>query len=154
MRKISANRIFIEKWLYPAFWFGYLFFLAYNFISDPEGVQTPLSYVILAVLAVAGYFFFKRMVWQLADSVTDFGDYLVVRRGALEETVYLSSIVNISSSEWSAPAFITLNLRAPGSFGSKVEFIPVKNSLNPFAGSAVYEELIVRIDKARTQKAG
>jgi hypothetical protein len=51
------------------------------------------------------------------------------------------------------PSRITLRLAERGRFGDEIVFSPVRTmTFNPFAKSAVAEDLIVRVDKARTQR--
>jgi hypothetical protein len=105
--------------------------------------------LMLVVLIVV----MKKLVWDLADEVLDGGDYLVVKKGRIEERVPLSNIMNVSATTMVNPPRIELRLVEPGRLGERIAFSPVKNaSLNPFARNAVAEDLIVRVDRARANR--
>jgi hypothetical protein len=62
--------------------------------------------------------------------------------------------MNVSASTNMNPPRITLRLVQPGKFGSELAFSPTMSfTLNPFAKSGVAEDLIVRVDKARSRRA-
>jgi hypothetical protein len=53
------------------------------------------------------------------------------------------------------PPRLELRLVKPGRFGTEVVFSPTRPfSFNPFARNPVAEDLIVRVDRARTKRAG
>jgi hypothetical protein len=59
--------------------------------------------------------------------------------------------MNVNASTMTNPPRITLRLATPSKFGSEIAFSPARQfTLNPFAPSPVAEDLIVRVDKART----
>jgi hypothetical protein len=97
---------------------------------------------------------FPRLVWSLADEVYDGGDYLLVRRGRVEDRIALSDIMNVSVTALVNPPRITLKLAKPSRFGDEVTFSPPRPmTLNPFARSAVADDLILRVDAARVKRA-
>ena len=51
--------------------------------------------VVPVVLAIVGYQFMKRMVFNLVDEVFDLGDALLVRSGGQEERIALADIKNL-----------------------------------------------------------
>jgi hypothetical protein len=112
--------------------------------------RTPLlPFIIMpALMVVIGYFIMKKLVFDLVDEVWDDGSALVVRNKGREDRIALSNIVNVSYSEYVNPPRVTLMLRQPSNFGSKISFsAPVR--FVPFAESPVVEELIRRADAAR-----
>lgn len=116
--------------------FGYLFLFAF-----------PMA------MAVLGFFFMRRLVWDLADEVYDCGDSLLVKNRGEEERIFLSNIMNVSASTQMNPPRITLRLVSPSRFGKEVSFCPItKFTLNPFAKDQVSEDLILRVDQARSQR--
>jgi len=116
--------------------------------KDPVFVFGP------AIMAVFGYLLMKKLVWDLVDEVYDCGDFLLVRNRGNEERVQLSNIMNVSASILVNPPRITLRLANPGKFGSEVAFSPVIGfTLNPFAKSVVAEDLIMRVDRARSKRS-
>jgi hypothetical protein len=120
-----------------------------------EGRTIPLGAFAPAILiAIVLAFIFPRLVWGLADEVYDGGDYLLVKRGRLEDRIALADIMNVSVTMMVNPPRITLRLVRPGKFGDEVSFAPVKPmTLNPFARSAIADDLITRVDAARVKRA-
>ena len=60
--------------------------------------------------------------------------------------------MNVSSTTFSNPPRITLRLVKQGKFGKEIAFQPAGFSLNPFAKNPIAEDLIVRVDDARTRR--
>lgn len=106
------------------------------------------------VMAAFGYVLMKKILWDLADEVYDCGDTLLIKNGGKEDTVALSNIMNVSASTFMNPPRVTLGLVTPSTFGSEVAFSPVVGfTFNPFAKNQVTEDLIVRVDQARSKRA-
>ena len=154
MNPISSKSLFITKKVFPLLWFGFLAFFIGNSIMDGAYVKAPMFLVIPSVMAVFGFFLMKKIVWDLADQVYDGGDFLLVRKSGVEDRVPLSNIMNVSASTNMNPPRITLRLVRPGKFGPEISFSPAAPfTLNPFAKNPVAEDLIVRADKARSNRA-
>jgi hypothetical protein len=153
MKRISSKFTFFLKRLFPLVWFGFLtFFVAVSVISGAIR-KNPVFLIGPATMAAFGYFLMRKLVWDLVDEVYDCGDFLLVRNGGGEERIQLSNIINVSASTLVNPPRITLRLANPGKFGYEIAFSPVTNfTLNPFAKSLVAEELIVRVDSARSRR--
>jgi hypothetical protein len=153
MTRISSKSTFFYKDIFPVLWFG---FLAIFIVTTLLGGAVEKDFMFLVVpcsMAVLGFFLFRKLVWNLADEVYDGGDFLVVRFRSEEEHVALSNIMNVSASTNMNPPRITLRLVQPGKFGSEFAFSPTKSfTLNPFAKSEVAEDLMVRVDKARSRR--
>jgi hypothetical protein len=106
------------------------------------------------LMAVFGFFLMKKLVWDLVDEVYDYGDFLLIRNRGEEERVALSNIMNVSVAMYINPSRITLRLVNPGKFGKEISFSPAARfTLNPFAKNQVAEDLIVRVDQARSKRA-
>jgi hypothetical protein len=134
-------------------WFGVLALSMVAMIATRAFDKSPLLLAIPCVVALCGYFFMKKLAWDLADEVYDCGEYLLVRTWGEEEKIPLSNIMNVSASTLVNPPRITLRLVRPGRLGADVAFSPAAPfSLNPFARNAVAEDLMVRVDAARTQR--
>jgi hypothetical protein len=86
----------------------------------------------------------KKIIFDLADEVTDGGDFLVVRFGDTQERIALSNIMNVSYSVLINPPRVTLTLREACRFGKDVSFSPPINWV-PFSKSPVITELIERV---------
>jgi hypothetical protein len=154
MNRISSKATFYYKRVFPFVWFGFvLAFMAMSLFSGSPANPSPvLPFVIVPVLmGVAGYFLMKRLVFDLVDEVLDAGDALVVRNGGKEDRIRLSDIKNVNYSNFSSPPRVTLLLRAPSEFGSQIAFCaPFR--LVPFSTSPVIDDLIERIDAARSKR--
>jgi hypothetical protein len=154
MRRLSSRMTFFYKRILPVIWFGFIaVFMAAPFVAPMIGGSvsgSPLAFLILPVIMiVVGYFTMKKLLFDLVDEVLDAGDALVIRNGHLEERVALSDIMNVSYSQFVNPPRVTLSLRNPSMFGDRVSFCaPV--SFMPFSTSPIIDELITRIDAART----
>lgn len=150
MERISSGQTFFIKRIFPAFWFG--FFALFLVAGATTGVwkKEPVFIIQPLFMAAIGYFLFRKLVWDLVDEVRDGGNYLLVRKGNVEERVALTNVMNVNSSQFTNPRRITLRLRASGKLGDEIVFIPKASfQLNPFARNAVAEALIQRVDRLR-----
>lgn len=149
MKRISSSTFFLKR-IFPVIWFGFLaFFVITAFLGHPSGNTLPLPFFIVPiVMGVFGYLLLKKLVFDLADEVSDAGDFLVVRFGKVEDHIALANIINVSYSVMTNPPRVTLTLRQSGRFGKEVSFSP-PISWVPFSKSPIIIELIERIDAAR-----
>jgi len=151
MRRLSSRTTFYYKRIFPIVWFGILGIFVVVGASGAlsgKGGFPPMFLIMPIVMAVVGYFFMKKLVFDLVDEVLDDGNALVVRNGDQEAHIALSEIMNVSYSPLMNPPRVTLSLRQPGIFGDRVTFCaPVR--FVPFSTSPVIDELIARIDAAR-----
>jgi len=153
VKRISSKQTFYLKKILP-FFFVAMAVAPVVLTYWQSGKLHPGLLVPAILIAVVFAVVYPRLVWGLADEVYDGGDYLLVKRGRLEDRIALSDIMNVSASLMVNPPRITLRLARPGKFGNEVAFSPVRPmSLNPFARSAVAEDLIVRADAARVKRA-
>ena len=121
------------------------------FLPKDEDFAAP-GYAMLALLFVVSVFCWWWFVSDLADEVEDHGDWLLVRRGDIEDKVLLTNIMRVNDSGRGDSPRIVLRLIAPGRFGRVVAFMPRPDSdwtLNPFAKTEVAENLIARVEQAR-----
>jgi hypothetical protein len=91
-----------------------------------------------------------------SDEVYDCGDELLFRAREKEERVKLPNIINVNESSNQSPSRITLRLDKPSRhFGREIAFCPAAPlfNFNPFSRSAIGEDLIVRVDRARANRA-
>lgn len=154
MKKISSGNTRFYKKVFPAIWFGGL--VVFLVVAVGTGGLKENAIFLLAPLAmtVFGFFLFKNMVWDLVDEVYDCGDTLLIRNRGQEEAVALTNIMNVSSSMLMNPPRVTLRLVIPSVFGTEITFTPAKRfTLNPFAKNEIAEDLIVRVDQARSRRA-
>ena len=158
MEKISRPTFFLKR-VFPALWLGGVgvgaVVAATAFFSGKDTGGHPLPIMVLVVpllMLVFGFTLFRKLIWDLADEVEDFGDYLRVRRGSVEERVNLVDVMNVSMNQFSNPRRLSLRLRKPGAFGDEIVFIPQTQGLrlNPFARNPIAERLIQRVDRLRS----
>jgi hypothetical protein len=152
MKRISSRMTFFYKQVFPIFWFGFLaVFIFVAFVSKNTKNSPPAFALIMPLFMGAfGYFICKKLLWDLADEVTDSGDSLIVRFGHEQEQISLSNIINVSYSYLINPPRVTLTLRTPSRFGEEISFTPLQRfTLNPFARSPIVADLIRRVDAAR-----
>ena len=154
MTKISSGYTAFMKKGFPVLWFGFLGVFIVAALTKSAPAQNPMFVVIPCVMAAVGYLVMRKLIWNLADEVFDCGDFLLVRNGGDEDHLALSNIINVNSSTYTNPPVITLRLATPGKFGPEVAFSPTRPfTLNPFKPNPVAEDLIVRVDKARSKRA-
>ncbi len=152
MKRISSRQTFFIKRIFPVFWFGFIALFFTTVVVVPGRNFFPLL-LIPVILAVFGFFLLKKLAWDLADEVYDCGDHLLVRKGRDEENIALSNIMNVSASVLLNPPRVTLKLVQPGKFGYEIAFTPIKAfTLNPLAKDQVSEDLMVRVDQARSKR--
>jgi hypothetical protein len=142
------------KRVFPVFWFGSLaFFVIAGFLDRSSDSSPPLPFLFVPLaMAIFGYVLLKKMVFDLADEISDAGDYLLIRFGRVQDQVDLANIINVSYTVMVNPPRVTLTLREPCRFGKEVSFSPPVRWL-AFSKSPVIAELIERIDAARRRAA-
>jgi hypothetical protein len=92
----------------------------------------------------------KKFVFDLVDEVLDAGDALLIRNGHLEDRIALADITNVGYAQFMNPPRVTLSFRNPGVFGDRVSFCAPVSLMPTFSTSPIVDELIRRIDAART----
>ncbi|MBU1641351.1 MAG: hypothetical protein KKG53_12820 [Proteobacteria bacterium] len=154
MQKISSKYTVFYKKGFPLLWFGFLaFFFGISLIGGAAD-KAPLFLIVPCAMAVFGFFLMKKSVWDLVDEVYDGGDFLLIRNKGKEERVALSNIIKVNASTDTKPPRITLRLVTPAWLGKEIPFSPeYKSSNDPFAKNEIAENLIVRVDKAKSNRA-
>jgi hypothetical protein len=154
MTKISSTSTQFYKKFLPLFLFGFLTFFIVGLIRDRIYEKAPIALLVPCLGVFLGFIIMKKLVWDLADEVYDCGDFLFIKKSGIEERVELSNIMNVSASTNTNPQRITLRLVRPGQFGAEISFSPTTPfiSLNPFAKNPIIEDLIIRVDQARTKR--
>ncbi len=149
--KISASFLWFNKKVFPVLWFGFLGFITLLVAVDGGG-KGLLPFIVFPIgLALFGYFLMKKLIWDLVDEVYDCGDALLVRYRGEEDRIPLSNIMNVNSAMNVRPPRVTLKLAAPSKFGDEIAFSPITQfTFNPFAKNKIVEDLIVRVDRARS----
>ncbi len=95
-----------------------------------------------------GFMMFKKMLWDLADEVYDYGDSLLFRKGQLEQQVELKDITNIDYAHLSSPERVVIHTRLKGAIGNELAFsLPMR--FNIFKKSPYVRELVERVDESK-----
>ena len=158
MKRISATSTSFYKRGFPILWFGFLgLFVLFALLSDAVTERSVAFLVIPLVMGGFGYVVMRKFVWDLADEVHDAYEFLVIKNRGREHHLPFTDIMNVSASMHINPPRITLRLTgasSKGPLGAEVAFSPDRPfSLNPFAKCEVAEDLIVRVDRARSKRA-
>lgn len=154
MAKISSGNLWLFKKVFPVVWFGFLIVFVWVTLSSSAGREDLLFLGAPLLMAVIGYAVMKKLIWDLADEVYDGGDFLLVKKRGQEDRILLSNVMNVSASTSTNPPRIALRLVSPSLFGSEIAFSPVTGfTLNPFAKNKIAEDLIIRVDQARSKRA-
>lgn len=151
MEIISSGKTKFYKFVYPILWFGFLAVFFVSGLINGAVRQSPVFLLGPCVMAIFGFFLFKKFIWVLVDEVKDGGDVLVIRNRGEEITVNLADIMNVSASTNTNPPQVTLRLVQPSTFGSEIVFSHATKgfSINPFRKNEIVEDLMVRVDQAR-----
>lgn len=149
---ISLRYIYFVKWIVPALlgfgFVGFLLLWAYPGVFDPLQMLATLLALVVCVMTL------RKTIWCLADAVYDCGDFLLVRRGKIEENVFLYDITDVKVRTFYRPFRVILRLNHRGRFGNEIAFSPSKASMwNPFARIDVADDLMQRAEKARAKKS-
>ena len=159
MTKLSSDLTFFNKKVFPLLYLGFLaVFLAAGVAGGAVSKAGPIFLLGPAVALVIGFGVMKKLIWDLVDEVYDGGEFLLIKNKGREHQLSLADVMNVSGSLYTNPPRITLritNAGGAGPLGSEVTFSPKRPfSLNPFARNAIFEDLIVRVDRARARRPG
>ena len=81
-------------------------------------------WVAVAGLALLGVYAWlvRRFVWSMIDEVTDCGEYLLAKRGTVEDKIFLTDIEDVIDRPYGRPPKAIVRLRAKSAFGWSVVF--------------------------------
>jgi hypothetical protein len=151
-RQISAASTFFTKWGFLVIWLLLGCTIVVGFARRAgamPGEQDYLPYLIV----IGGAVLWWLTCHDLADRVTDLGDYLRVRRGFKTDDISISSIVGARYSTASNPVRLTLELDCPSLFGNKIAFLPVRTGQGGlFSRNELADELLGRANAARAKR--
>lgn len=154
MRRVSSRVTYFYKRVFPVLWFGVLaIFLVSSFVipsSASGGANTPPVpfFIVPIFMAAFGYFFMKKMIFDLVDEVFDAGNALVVKNRGREDRIAMADIKNVNYTPMMSPPRVTLSLRKPSVFGDNVTFCAPLQMI-PLSNHPIIDDLIQRIDAAR-----
>jgi len=150
-RRISSRNTFFLKRVFPVLWFGMVALSVAAAVAGARATHAvPAAvFIVPLLLLVIGYAVMRKLVFDLADEVSDEGDALRVRFGSDEERIPLTDVINVGYTQFVNPPRITLTLRQPGRFGREVSFSPPRRFFWPFVRNTLIDELIERVEAAR-----
>ena len=150
MPLISSKMTFFYKRIFPIIWFGSVaIFALFVLLNGPD--QDLSALIVPVLMAIIGYWFMKKLVFNLVDQVFDVGDALLVRNGDREERIALADIKNVNYSPYINPPQVTLSLRRPTVFGDTIAFCaPFR--IMPLSSSPIIDRLVDRVDAARQKR--
>lgn len=146
MKKISTSPFFHKK-IFPTIWFGFICLFLILTIAFGAVKQSIMFLIIPIVMAIFGFLFFKKLLWDLADEVLDNGEALIFSLGKKQQTVALRDIININH-QFSSPQRVVVTVREAGEIGKEIAFLPPMQ-INFLAKNKLVEDLIKRVDDAR-----
>jgi hypothetical protein len=152
MTQISSSATFFYKRVFPVFWFGILISIVFSAVASGAYKDDAMVFVGSALMLTIGFFVMKMLVWDLADKVMDGGKFLLVAQHGEEVRVPLSDIMHVSVSKMTNPKRITLRLIKAGRWGNEIVFMPPV-ATSPFGMDRIVENLMVRVDQARSTRA-
>lgn len=146
--------------------FGFLALLITLLIRD-EIPTIPLIFALMmSVLVFLNIFLTMKNNRSLVDEVYDCSDFLLIKNRGEEDIVPLSNIININTSTGSINLntstrskilTITLQLVKPSKFGTKISFLSPAAKPTSFwdtsTKSLIAEDLIIRVDQARSKRS-
>lgn len=152
MTRLSARGTYLAKRIIPVAWYGLLLLIVAvgSNTAIRKGKPEELYFFIPFAIFFAGVSFiaFKKLIFELVDSVWDDGDALVIRSGRKQERVLLSDILSVSYAGFQNPSRVTLYLRRPTVLGDEIPFA-IKTRTIGFRLPALVRDLMERVDEAR-----
>jgi hypothetical protein len=153
MRRISSQRTFFYKRVFPVLWFGVIatLMLVDLLASRRSHFEALPMLAVPVMMIIVGYALFRRLYSGLVDEVWDDGDALIAKNAGAEERVPLSNVMNIGYSMFTNPERITMTLREASPLGKEISFIPLSAgfSFRWLSRNPIVDELIQRVDDAR-----
>ncbi|WP_445365042.1 hypothetical protein ACJJJB_13480 [Microbulbifer sp. ANSA001] len=73
MKKISGSTFYFKKF-FLSIWFGFLAFFLVTSLAAGAAKESIMFLAVPVFMAVFGFFFFKKLLWDLADEVYDEGE--------------------------------------------------------------------------------
>jgi hypothetical protein len=98
----------------------------------PSSASRLFAAAVLCAFFV--YFLWKTQFHRLADEVVDCDDRLEVRRGRIEEIIFLPNVAGADVSSGGGLPRITVRLRKVTKLGGKIEFLPQASLWSNMAG--------------------
>jgi hypothetical protein len=151
--RISSRLTVWSKRLFPLFCVGVPAFIIAIGLLQRSPREDPAFFIGPCVVGVFLFLLLRKQLGSLADEVYDAGEYLLVKNRGEETRVPLTNVMNVSVSTFNNSRRITLRLVTPNKLGREVSFAPVAGfTLLPWGPNAVADDLIERVDRARSRR--
>jgi hypothetical protein len=148
MKIISSGAIRVSAIVSGILGLTVLAILMIVLIASGRAARQPLLMGPPIFLAVFGWLVMRKTVWNVVDEVLDGGDFLLVKKGNIEERIALSNISKVKGAAFWRPQKVTLSLSNPCKLGSEVSFNPSKQFwLMQGMESPIVEELRGRLGR-------
>jgi len=148
MTRISSEWTGVMKWLSPVLLliFGALVFMVVFQAALHKSVFHYSPLLVSTVCFVIAIVQIRANLTFLMDSVYSDLDVLRIKRSKTEDAIPLANIDRICNNTFRRPETITIFLRVPSRFGSKVVFYPIQSN-NPFDSHPIARALSNRVEE-------
>ncbi|WP_189433759.1 hypothetical protein [Alishewanella longhuensis] len=146
MNRISTSNPF--HMAFSVFSLGFLFVLTLIFILSGNFEDAPFLTLIPILMFIFGCIFFKKIIWSAADDVLDYNDHLLIKNGAVEQTIFLKDILSVEG-RLGSPERIIISFRDSRGEVMKVMFHP-KTRIFTFSVHPVVLDLNRRLRDAKS----
>jgi hypothetical protein len=156
MKPIHSKLTFFHKRIFPLIWFGmfgvFLVAIAAGWINDRGRPMPAPFYLMPFIMLFIGFVLMRYLISPLADEVLDGGEFLLVKKGGVEERISFANVRNVSYQDLVNPPRVTLSLREDTRLGREIVFMPPQRFGGILRGkNPLVEDLIDRIDRARSK---
>lgn len=131
--------------MFPLFAAGLLFVALFAGALFGDAASALFVFVAVSLFLL----FTRRWISRLADEVRDGGSFLFVRRGEIEDKVYLNDIERIDYELHFPPPRVCIIRRSPGPFGRKIEFLGDEWAFRLISEPKLVRELRERVERSR-----
>jgi hypothetical protein len=123
MTVLSAKHSAFIKWVLP--YVAILGACAWSYWSSSHRPRPASPWFMIAVfIFLTAYItrLLRRDLWQMADSVEDRGDRVLVKRGRRAAEILVSDISRVEQEPKRVGSVVTLVLKRPSEFGDTIRF--------------------------------
>lgn len=138
-RELSSKLTFVAKIIAPGLWiFYWLVLTLMMFIVVDERTGSPSIYFFVMGILITGVFYFTLMNYM---KVSVDNDFLYISNYWKEIKIPLSGIGDVTEIVWLRGHPVTIHLKTPSDYGSKITFTPKSQGFKFFQPHPVVDEL-------------
>ena len=113
--------------------------------------QVGMSGAVAGLALLGAYLWLiRRFVWSMLDEVMDCGDYLLARRGEVEDKIFLSDIEDVIDRPFGRPPKAIVKLGARSAFGWSLVFALTSDKAPAGGAGSTAADLRHRVRVARS----